>query len=123
MTGPDRWEVIQVSLNEPLRPMSAPGNAASVYLVFWWNDIPLGHALAHAGEFPFNEADMQRTALHAIAPAVGYYSLEHVVKPPLPVRPQNPADNFPGSLESLAALYQTLKNLLTKRAADHSQVP
>ena len=47
MSVPDRWEVIQVRLDEPLRAMSTPGNAAGVYIVFWWNDIPLGHALAH----------------------------------------------------------------------------
>src|SRR5260221_10659207 len=122
MTGPDRWEVIQVSLNEPLRPMSTPGNAAGVYLVFWWNDIPLGQALAHAGEFPLNEADIQRRALRAIAPAVGYYSLEHGFKPPLPVRRQNLTDNFPATLESLVALSEPLKNLTTQVPPAPSQV-
>ena len=56
MSVPHRWEVIQVRLDEPLRPMGAPQNAAGAYLVFWWKDIPLGHALIHAGEFPLNEA-------------------------------------------------------------------
>jgi GT2 family glycosyltransferase len=114
MSVPDRWEVIQVRLDEPLRPMSTPGNAGGVYLVFWWGDIPLGHALAHAGEFPLNEADIQRRALQAIAPAVGYYSLGHGFKPPMPLRRQNPDDSFPAAtLESLAALSQPLKNLIT----------
>jgi GT2 family glycosyltransferase/SAM-dependent methyltransferase len=123
MSVSDRWEVVQVKLHEPLRPMSAPGNAGAVYLVFWWNDIPLGHALVYAAEFPLNEADIQRTAWRAIAPAVGYYSLERGFKPSLPVRRQNPADNFPATLESLAALSQPLKNLITKVPAAHSQAP
>jgi GT2 family glycosyltransferase/SAM-dependent methyltransferase len=123
MSGPHRWEVIQVRLNEPLRPMSTPGNAVGVYLVFWWNDIPLGHALAHAGEFPLNEADIQRRALRAIAPAVGYYSLGHGFKPPLPVRRQTPTDNFSATLESLAALSQPLKNLTTKDPPAPRQIP
>jgi GT2 family glycosyltransferase len=123
MSVPDRWEVIQVNLHEPLRPMSASGNAVGVYLVFWWDDIPLGHALAHAGEFPLNEADIQRRALRAIAPAVGYYSLERGFKPSLPVRRQNPADDLPATLESLAALSQPLKNLTIKVPAAHSQIP
>ncbi len=99
MSVPDRWDVIQVRLDEPLRPISTPGNAAGVYLVFWWNDIPLGHALARAGELPLNEADIRRRALRAIAPAVGYYSLERGFKPPLPIREQNPADNFPARFQ------------------------
>jgi GT2 family glycosyltransferase len=111
-----------VRLNEPLRPMSTPGNAAGVYLVFWWNDIPLGHALAHAGEFPLNEADILRRALRAIAPAVGYYSLEHGFRPPLPVRRQNPKDNFSATLESLVALNQPLNNLATKVPPPPGQV-
>jgi GT2 family glycosyltransferase/SAM-dependent methyltransferase len=122
MSAPDRWEVIQVRLDEPLRPMSTPGSAAGVYLVFWWNDIPLGHALAHAGEFPLNAADIQRRALRAIAPAVGYYSLEHGFKLPMRVRQQNPADNFPATLESLAALSHPLKNLTAKDPPAPGQV-
>ncbi len=111
MSVPDRWEVIQVRLNEPIRGMSIPRNTAGAYLVFWWNDIPLGHAQIHAGEFPLNEADIQRRALRAIAPAVGNYSLENGLKPALPVRRQNPAHNLPGTLEPLAALSRPLKNL------------
>jgi GT2 family glycosyltransferase/ubiquinone/menaquinone biosynthesis C-methylase UbiE len=123
MSVADRWEVIQVRLDEPLRAMCTPENAAGVYLVFWWNDIPLGHALAYAGEFPLNEADIQRRALRAIAPAVEYYSLEHCLKLSLRAPQRNPAENFCARLESLAALSQPLKNLTTKVPAAHSQVP
>ena len=56
MSVPHRWKIIQVRLDEPLRPMSTPSNAAGAYLVFWWKDIPLGHALIRVGEFPLNEA-------------------------------------------------------------------
>jgi GT2 family glycosyltransferase/SAM-dependent methyltransferase len=114
MSVADRWEVIQVRLNEPLRPMNTPGKAAGVYLVFWWNDIPLGHALAYAGEFPLNEADIQRRALRAIAPAVEYYSLEHCLKLSLRAPQRNPAENFCARLESLVALNQPLNNLTIK---------
>jgi hypothetical protein len=94
--------------------MNTPGNAAGVYLVFWWHDIPLGQALAHAGEFPLNEADILRRALRAVAPAVGYYSSENGFKPPLPARRQNPADNLPVTLESLGSLAQPLQHLARK---------
>jgi GT2 family glycosyltransferase/SAM-dependent methyltransferase len=120
---PDRWEVIQVKLHEALQPMSAPENAAAAYLVFWWNDIPLGHALTHACEFPLNEADIQRIALRAIAPAVRYYSFEHDFELSRWMPRRNPADNFSARLESLTALSQPLKNLTTKVPAAHSQVP
>jgi GT2 family glycosyltransferase len=114
MSVPHRWEINQVRLDQPLRPISTPENAAGVYLVFWWNDIPLGHALAHAGEFPLNEADIQRRALRAIAPAVGYYSLEHGFNPPLPVRWQNLPSNPPATLEPLIGLNRPLEQLATK---------
>jgi GT2 family glycosyltransferase len=114
MSVPHRWEVIQVRLDEPLRPMSAPWNAAGAYLVFWWKDIPLGHALIQVGEFPVNEAEVQRRASRAIAPAVGNYSLENGFEPPLPGLPQTPAHHPPPRLESLAALSRPLENLATK---------
>jgi GT2 family glycosyltransferase len=116
MSVPNRWEVVQVALDEPLRTMSIPRNAAGAYVVFWWNDCPLGHSLVHAGEFPLNEADVQRRALHAIAPAVGNYSLENGFKPALPVLRQNPAHTIPATLESLAALSRPLENLAVKVA-------
>jgi GT2 family glycosyltransferase len=111
MSVPNRLAVIQVRLEEPLRAMSAPRNAAGAYVVFWWNDIALGHALIHADEFPLNGAGLQRRALYAIAPAVGNYSLENGFKPALPVLRQKPAYNLPPTLESLAALNRPLKQL------------
>jgi GT2 family glycosyltransferase len=114
MSVPNRWEVSQVRLDEPLRAMSTQRNAAGAYLVFWWNDIALGHAVIHAGEFPLNEADLQRRALRAIAPAVGNYSLANGFKPALPVLRQNAAHNLPAALESLAALRRPLDNLAIK---------
>jgi GT2 family glycosyltransferase len=114
MSVPHRWEVIQAKLNEPLRPMSAPRNAAGAYLVFWWNDVPLGHTLIHAWEFPLNEADLQRRALRAIAPAVWNYSLKNGFKPALPELRKHPVHNLPTTLESLAALSRPLENLAIK---------
>ncbi len=114
MSAPKRWEVIRVRLDEPLRAMSAPRNAVGAYVVFWWNDIALGHALIHAGEFPLNEAGVRHKALRAISPAVGNYLLENGFKPPLPVLRQDPAYNLPATLESLAALNRPLEQLVIK---------
>jgi GT2 family glycosyltransferase/SAM-dependent methyltransferase len=111
MNSPDRWEIIQVRLDRPLPALAKPLNAAGAYLVFWWNDIPLGDALIYAGEFPLNEADLQRRALRAIAPAVGNYLLKNGFQPALPVRQQNPAHSLLPSLESLGTLRQPLERL------------
>jgi GT2 family glycosyltransferase/SAM-dependent methyltransferase len=118
MSVPDRWEVLQVRMDEPLRPLSAPENASGVYVVFWWNDIPLGHALVRAGEFPLNETDILCRALRAIAPAVGYYSLEHGFEPPLPVGRQNSGSTIPASVESLVTLSHPLRKLRTNPVPD-----
>jgi GT2 family glycosyltransferase/SAM-dependent methyltransferase len=111
MSTHDRWEIMQVRLDRPLRALAKPLNAAGAYLVFWWNDIPLGHALVFAGEFPLNEADLQRRASRAIAPAVGNYLLKNGFQPALPVRRQSPDHDVPPSLESLATLSQPLTSL------------
>jgi GT2 family glycosyltransferase/SAM-dependent methyltransferase len=111
MSSPDRWEIIQVRLDQPLPELAKPLNAAGAYLAFWWNDYPLGHALVHAAEFPLNEADLQRRALQAIAPAVGNYLLQNGFRPALPELGQSTARSLPPSLESLATLSQPLTNL------------
>jgi GT2 family glycosyltransferase/SAM-dependent methyltransferase len=111
MSVSDRWEILELRLNEPLRALSAPANAAGAYLVFWWNDYPLGDALVHAAEFPLNEADLQRRALQAIAPAVGNYLLKNGFRPALPELGQSSARSLPPSLESLVTLSRPLTNL------------
>jgi GT2 family glycosyltransferase len=88
--------------------------AAGVYLVFWWENIPLGHALIHAEEFPLNEADFLGRISRAIAPAVGNYLLPDVFAPILPVRWQNHPSLPPASLEPLTDLDRPLAQLGTK---------
>lgn len=114
---PDRWEVIHVRLDKWLGPMTTFENAAGAYLVFWWKDIPLGHAGIPARDFPLNEAELQRIVSRAIAPAVGNYSLEDGFKAPLPtlaLLQQHPVFHIPPPLESLAALRRPLASLAIK---------
>ena len=113
----DRWEIIQVRLDQPLHPVRAPENAAGVYLVFWWNNIPLGDTRIFREEFPLNEPDFHRRVSKAIAPAVGNYLLEDGFKADLPTLPfarQHPSLHRPPTLESLVALRQPLENLAIK---------
>ena len=113
----DRWEIIQVRLDQPLHPVMTPENAAGAYLVFWWNDIPLGDTRIFREEFPLNKADLHRRVSKAIAPAVGNYLLENGFKADLPTLPfarQHPSLHRPPTLESLAALRQPLQNLAIK---------
>jgi GT2 family glycosyltransferase len=113
----DRWEIIQMRLDQPLHPVRTPENAAGAYLVFWWNDIPLGDARIFREEFPLNKADLYRRASKAIAPAVGNYLLENGFKADLPTLPfarQHPSLRRPPTLESLTALRQPLQNLAIK---------
>jgi GT2 family glycosyltransferase len=113
----DRWEVIQVRLDQPLHPVRRPENAAGVYLVFWWKNIPLGEAKIFREEFPLNNADLHRRISKAIAPAVGNYLLEDGFKaalPTLPLARQHPSLHRPPTLESLVALRRPLENLANK---------
>ena len=103
--------------------LNEPRDATGAYLVFWWNGAPLGHAVVHAGEFPLNEADLQRRALRATAPAVGYYSLGNAFKPAWPVLPQIPVYDRLATLESLVALERPLKNLEFEPPKANQDVP
>ncbi|HYZ71527.1 MAG TPA: glycosyltransferase [Chthoniobacterales bacterium] len=114
MSVPVRWEIIQVRLDWPLKRISKPEAAAGVYLVFWWENIPLGHALIHTEEFPLNEADFLGRTLRAITPAVGNYLLPDVFAPILPVRWQNHPSVPPARLEALMDLDRPLAQLGTK---------
>src|SRR5246127_327632 len=114
MSVPARWEVIQVRLDRPLKRISKPEAAAGVYLVFWWDSIPLGHALIHAEEFPLNDADFRSRTLRAITPAVGNYLLPEAFPPTLPVRGQNPPPVPPAKLEPLVSLNRPLAQVGTK---------
>jgi GT2 family glycosyltransferase/SAM-dependent methyltransferase len=114
MSVPVRWEIIQVRLDWPLKKIGKPENAAGVYLVFWWENIPLGHALIHADELPLNEADFRNRTLGAIAPAVGNYLLPDAFPPTLPVRWQNHPPVPPATLEPLIGLNRPLAQLGTK---------
>jgi len=122
MNGPVRWEVIQVRLDQPLKTISKPRNAAGAYLVLWWDSIPLGHALVHAAEFPLNEADLRNRTLRAIAPAVGSYVLQHGFSPSLPVRRQNHPHIPPATLEPLVGLNRPLEQLANKVAPVSKEV-
>src|ERR1700752_3980652 len=97
MSVPARWEVIQVRLDRPLKRISKPEGAAGVYLVFWWDSIPLGHALIHMEEFPLNEADFRSRTLRAIAPAVGNYLLPNAFGDSFSLVPVMTLRNFAAS--------------------------
>jgi GT2 family glycosyltransferase len=111
MNAPGRWEISQVKLDQPLGPMSLPRNAAGGYIVFWWHDIPLGHAIIQAAAFPLNKADLQRRASRAIAPAIGDYWFQNGLGASLPFLRQDSAHNAASQLESLAVLGRNLENL------------
>ena len=113
----DRWEIIQVRLDQPLHPVRMPENAAGAYLVFWWNNIPLGDTRIFREEFPLNKADLHRRITKAIASAVGNYLLEDGFKAELPtlaLARQHSSFHRPPKLESLVALHQPLENLVIK---------
>jgi len=114
MSVPVRWEIIQVRLDSPPKRIGKPEGAAGVYLVFWSNSIPLGHALIQAEEFPLNEAGFLNRTLRAIAPAVGNYLLPDAFPPTLPVRRQNHPQVPPAKLEGLMDLDRPLAQLGTK---------
>jgi GT2 family glycosyltransferase len=109
MSARQRWDVLNVRLDQPLRPICRPSDSIGLYIVFWWYEIPLGDAMVSARDLPINEAAVQRLAARAIAPAVGNYSFPSGgFKAPLPM---HHTIRVPPKLETLASLRHPLANV------------
>ncbi len=117
MSTAKRWEVVQLRLDQPLQSIRASSNAAGVYLVFWWNEIPLGEDMVASLELPLTAAEVQRRAARAIAPAVGNYSLPNGFRPPLPIPAQHRAYDPQPELSAVLAVARPLENLTAKHRA------
>lgn len=75
MTAAPGYEIVHVQLaQQPARPAPAgPGRGS--YLVFWWQDLALGHLFLTPGP-PLSDEAYYAALLAAIAPAVDQYAAQ-----------------------------------------------
>lgn len=68
MDGP--WKIIHMELSESIPALSLAPDYEGIYLVFWWNSVPLGHCEIPTTLLPMNATQIMNIALETITPAV-----------------------------------------------------
>ena len=70
------WDIVHLDLSvgEALSKLEVDREAGrGVFAVFWWKQIPLGHAVVEASSLPLSEQQLADVALAAISPALDGY--------------------------------------------------
>ena len=115
--------IIHIDLSTGAPPMLAlEPPAASLLVVFWWRDIPLGAGTLSGGELPVPASRVREIALRAIAPAIGEGILAHGFRAPLPVVGQRMPADEPADARALVAIADPLAEFVRRRNAP-SAVP
>jgi glycosyltransferase involved in cell wall biosynthesis len=103
-------KVMHIELSLGIPDLAFEPNYHSIYAVFWWYGIPLGHREIWTTQLPIPASQLANLAMQAIAPAVGDRLFSHGFKAPLPIT-ANQANNQPVDFAALMALKQPLKQL------------
>lgn len=80
------WQVLDLSMDEPIPDLPADPSISGVYAVIWWHDIPLGHLELSASMLPVPASYLTDLILTAVTPAVGDHLLDRGFRAPLPMR-------------------------------------
>jgi len=75
MTRFKPWKILHVDLSRVISSLSSDLGIQGLFVVFWWNNIPLGQRWIPAKQLPMRAAELREHALTAIGPAVGRYLL------------------------------------------------
>ena len=71
MTAPTSWRIHHVELSENLPALAAPADGRGVYLVFWWQGVPIGDEYVRAESLPIPAAELAEIASRAVTEGVG----------------------------------------------------
>jgi GT2 family glycosyltransferase len=105
------WRIVHLSLREPIPDLSADSDCGGLFLVFWWDRIPLGHFLVPAASLPFPSGQLTVVISRVIAPAVGFHAVRRGFEPPLPVPEATLVATPPPQLNTIAQLENPLLSL------------
>lgn len=104
------WKIVNLELSEGINVLPFFPNCQGLYVVFWWQGIPLGHQEILAVQLPMPAEQLANLAIQTITPAVGNYLLEDGFKAPLPDLPDYPR-NTPPDFHALMSLDKPLSKL------------
>ena len=106
------WKILHLDVSEGLPALSCEPGVEGLFVVFWTQDIPLGHRRLLAEQLPLSAAQVAETAVQAIAPAVGDHLLEHGFEAPMPeVAEEWNGQQAPPDLRALMRMERPLEAL------------
>jgi GT2 family glycosyltransferase len=94
------WKVRNIELARGVPALPREEGIGGLYLVFWWQGVPLGHEVIDAGQLPMSVAQVEALALKLIPHVVGNHLFAHGFQAPLP---STPLFDCPPSLEAITA--------------------
>lgn len=115
------WRVVHLDLGVEVPALNAPEDARGLYVVFWSQDIPLGHIRIPARQLPLPATAVAHIAARTIARAVGNHLFEHGFNADIPGVPLNAETDPPPLLEALLSLSRPLDAL--QRRQDAPETP
>ncbi len=116
MNPQDRWKVVCLDLAEPLVELPATDSYSGLWLIFFWNGTPLGHAEIASVQLPLSPVQLRAVAAEAIPEAAGDILLEQGFRSALPRLPDPKIEDPARALADLAALRVPVKQLDQKLA-------
>ena len=108
------WKIIHVELSENIPELPMELNGERLYVVFWWQGIPVGHQEIFADQLPIPATQLANQAVQAITLAVGDRLLPQGFKAPLSEHFERQPATFP-DFDLLRKLEQPLGKLEERR--------
>ncbi|HEY9847451.1 MAG TPA: glycosyltransferase [Candidatus Caenarcaniphilales bacterium] len=116
------WKILHLQLREGIPMLPFDSDYQGLYVVVWWDSIPLGYREIPATQLPMPATQLQNLVLQSITPAVGDRLFEQGFNAPLPVVSQSPPLTPP--LEALLACNSPLLHLCERwNARSATQTP
>jgi GT2 family glycosyltransferase len=122
MNYKEHWRVVHLDLSGPLAELQAIGSYSGVWIIFFWDGIPLGHAEISSTQLPLSPAQLSSIAAQAIAEAAGDILLDQGFRSALPRLPDPKIDDPTRALAKLAAVDRPTR-ILEKQIALRNSAP
>jgi glycosyltransferase involved in cell wall biosynthesis len=111
------WKVVCIELAEPLTALHGVDTHSGLWVIFFWQGVPLGHCEIASEQLPLSSTQLSAMAAQAISEAAGDSLLEEGFHSALPRMPDPKLRNPVGALASLADLDRPLALLDRKLQA------
>lgn len=65
------WKIIHLELSENIPTLEIEPDYQGLYVVFWWQGIPVGDRVIPATDLPIPATQLANLIVEAITPAIG----------------------------------------------------